>query len=145
MVVQHFLTVYKIMFAARRVLRFASKEILSAGKIYHGTRGVEVEAQGGEKLMLRSLQILKNVKDIPETSGYRQNVEDVYRYRLATCVKFDTIPEIEAAISLGQIEELLLHAGDELDLIEKYKEWRLWEVIDEYNTAPAGASSGLLL
>ena len=127
------------MLAARRVLRFASKEVLSAGKATTGLVGLEVEAKGREKLMLRSLQILKNVKDIPETSGYRQNVEDVYRYRLATCLKYSTIPEIEAAISLGQIEELLLHARDELELIEKYKERRLWEVIDEYNTPPAGA------
>lgn len=40
---------------------------------------------------------------------------------------------IEDEISNGQLEELLVDGKNELTLISKYAEWRLWEAVDELN------------
>lgn len=40
---------------------------------------------------------------------------------------------IEEEINHGQLEELLVDGKNELKLIDKYAEWRLWEAVDELN------------
>lgn len=40
---------------------------------------------------------------------------------------------IEDEIDHGQLEELLVDGKNELKLIDKYAEWRLWEAVDELN------------
>lgn len=40
---------------------------------------------------------------------------------------------IEDEINDGQLEEMLVDGINELKLIDKYAEWRLWEAVDELN------------
>ena len=39
--------------------------------------------------------------------------------------------KIEDIVDNGQLEELILDGKRELELIEKYSEWRLWEAVEE--------------
>ena len=40
---------------------------------------------------------------------------------------------IEDDINNGQLEELIVDGKNELKLIDKYAEWRLWEAVEELN------------
>lgn len=36
-------------------------------------------------------------------------------------------------MNYGQLEELIIDGKQELELIDKYAEWRLWEAVEELN------------
>jgi len=68
--------------------------------------------------------------DMPETAQYRINVEAIARYRIKVCEEnFDDPEKIEELVECGQVEELVLQARDEMEVLDMYLESRLWEKI----------------
>lgn len=57
---------------------------------------------------------------IPATSEYRVNVEKWFSFISKSCTEKNDIKAIEDEISLGQIEEVIEMAKDELTLIDYY-------------------------
>lgn len=92
-----------------------------------GLVGLPVQAEPREKLMAACENILSEIQAIPDDATYRQNVEAIYKYRLQVCKDQNDVKKIEETVGLGHIEELLAMANDELSLIPKYANGRMWE------------------
>jgi len=73
---------------------------------------------------------LKAVKEIPEKSIYRKNVEALTKYRMGLVEQGGTIKEIEQRFGLGRLEEVLEHAKDELELIPEMIKGEPWATKD---------------
>ena len=54
-------------------------------------------------------------------------MEKLYKYRLGLCKEYNDVDKVEAALGLGNIEEVIQMAHDELGLIPKYVELRMHE------------------
>ena len=70
---------------------------------------------------------ISHLQALPEDAFYRQNVEKLYKYRLGLCNEHNDVSKIEEALGLGNIEEVIQMAHDELNLIPKYVELRMNE------------------
>lgn len=80
------------------------------------------------QLLLEKLE----ASDIPETAQYRIDVTKWCNYVLETARANPEDPEaVEAAVRMGQVEELLEMADDEVIAMDAYIEGRLWEYIDD--------------
>jgi len=73
-------------------------------------------------------KILEDIKIIPSYAAYRQNVEQIYKWRLyaAQCTKDEFA--ITEAIEAGVIGELIEQAEDETELIIYMADWQPWEI-----------------
>ena len=91
-----------------------------------GIVGLEVIPNGREVLKSFVVKVLNDVKGIPEDAGYRKVVESTYRHRLDIIESTEDTAAIEAKIGVGQIEELVAQAKDELSLIPQMAEWKPW-------------------
>jgi len=94
--------------------------------------GLAVDQNGVENLLNANKAILEKIRDVPETSQFRINVEQVSNYRIKV---IEENPEdadlIEEMIDCGQIEELVEQAKDELGLIDVYVRERVWDSIEQ--------------
>merc|ERR1712072_21107 len=99
-----------------------------AYKTTTGIVGVEADPNAPETLRHLLKQILREVKVIPEAAQYRVSVEVMANERLAVVSKDISPEQMEEEIGQGQLEELILHAKDELSLIPKMAEWKPWDV-----------------
>ncbi|CAN8067869.1 unnamed protein product [Agarophyton chilense] len=75
-------------------------------------------------------QTLDAVNEIPETAKYRANVEKITNYRMGIISENQDINKIEKTLNVGQIEEVIEQAEDELQLIPRMIEWKPWEMKD---------------
>merc|ERR1711934_629615 len=66
--------------------------------------------------------------EVAENAQYRVSVEMMAKERLSVVEKDISPEQMEDEIGCGQLEELILHAQDELSLIPKMVEWKPWEV-----------------
>lgn len=73
---------------------------------------------------------LTAVKDVPADAAYRVNIEKTTKHRLAILEKSNDIADVEAKFGIGQIEEVIEIAQDELDLIPHMAAWKPWEVAE---------------
>lgn len=71
---------------------------------------------------------LDAVKSIPETATYRLNVEKITNYRMGIVNENEDITKIESTLNVGQIQEVIEQAEDELELIPHMVEWKPWEM-----------------
>jgi hypothetical protein len=55
------------------------------------------------------------------------NVEALYKHRLNLCEIHDDETKVEAALGLGNIEEVISMGYDELSLIPRYVDGKMWE------------------
>ena len=69
-------------------------------------------------------QTLEEVKDLPESASYKQMVILETERKLEIAQKNQT----ENSVS---IENAILEAQDELNLLKKVKEWKPWEELEE--------------
>lgn len=59
---------------------------------------------------------------------YNKHIINLSQYRLDLVNKGPTIPDIEKAINAGQVEELIVQAEEELELlINMNEDFRIWE------------------
>ena len=107
---------------ARRVAPAARPAAVRGfAKTSTGIVGLEVVPNSRAVLMTLSEKLLCMVAELPESAHYRKTVEEVYRQRLEACRQHTEVEAIEAAIGLGQIEELIKVAQDEEKLIPMMK------------------------
>jgi NADH dehydrogenase (ubiquinone) 1 alpha subcomplex subunit 5 len=79
--------------------------------------------------------------DMPEDAVYRVTMEKVIRYRLEAAMEHPEDPEkVEELCNCGQVEELVVQAEDEMQVLEMYLRGRYWEQVQdvdiEYNPNP---------
>jgi hypothetical protein len=98
-----------------------------------GIVGIEVEPNYREVLTGLYNEILEVSKGMPEHAFYRQHLEQDAKAHLAVLETATDVLDLEAKIGLGQAEELIEMAKDELKVLPKYIEWRAWETINERN------------
>ncbi|CDO52763.1 hypothetical protein DV451_002960 [Geotrichum candidum] len=67
----------------------------------------------------------------PKSSVYRQSVENIVNARKTIVEQNEVTEIIESKIGNGLIEEILIQAGDEYDLVKKMAEWKPWEELEE--------------
>ena len=60
---------------------------------------------------------LEDVKEIPLTAAYRQNVEAITKWRLSVCEATHSNKQIEMALEAGIMEDIITQAKMELELI----------------------------
>ena len=71
--------------------------------------------------------------DMPESAAYRQAVEKVCRYRIRVAQENPDDPEkVEELINCGQVEELVVQADDEMEVLQMYLRERWWERVGEH-------------
>lgn len=66
-------------------------------------------------------------KSLPATSPYRQSVEALTQHRLAiveAAEQTNAVDKVEKEINQGQIEEVIVAAKNELNLVAKMVEWK---------------------
>ncbi|KAJ1679020.1 hypothetical protein EV182_002893 [Spiromyces aspiralis] len=114
-----------------------SRALCQAAKKTTGIWGIPVVENPRPQLIALYNETLKLIKDkIPETAVYRQSVEAITRHRLNVVEKHEDVETIESLLNGGQIEELIMAAKDELELVAKVAEWKAWEPLEE--PAPPG-------
>eukprot|EP00755_Sulcionema_specki_P007353 Sspe_Gene.38031::Locus_18342_Transcript_1_1_Confidence_1.000_Length_1239::g.38031::m.38031 len=93
-----------------------------------GLSGLSVDHRWRQKLITLYTSILEEAKMIPEDTVYRQSVENIYRefLRIVTNVGDTDWAIVERKIGLGQVEQLILKAMDERELVQAYADWKLW-------------------
>ncbi|CAM9627374.1 unnamed protein product [Scytosiphon promiscuus] len=114
-------------FRATQALRMAVK------KTSTGLVGLAVDVNARANFIALQKQILEKIKIIPDHAQYRKDVEAISGYRLKVATETEDEEAIEDEINHGQLEELLVDGKNELKLIDKYAEWRLWEAVEELN------------
>mmetsp|Transcript_8659 Transcript_8659/g.34056 ORF Transcript_8659/g.34056 Transcript_8659/m.34056 type:complete len:130 (-) Transcript_8659:2781-3170(-) len=93
-----------------------------------GIVGIEALPNAREALAIVVKKVLAQVKiKIPEGTGYRKIVEATYKSRLDIIEKTQNPTDIESSIGVGQIEELVAQAKDELRLVSQMASWKPWE------------------
>jgi hypothetical protein len=72
--------------------------------------------------------------DMPETAQYRIDVTKWANFVMATAQANPDDPEaVEDAVQMGQVEELLEMADDEMIALHAYLEVRMWELVEAAN------------
>merc|ERR1712150_54207 len=66
------------------------------------------------------------VAELPKSSAYREQVEGLTEDRLGLVNATEDVRELEKKINCGLIEEVIIQAEAELELVEKMKEWEAW-------------------
>mmetsp|Transcript_3401 Transcript_3401/g.4985 ORF Transcript_3401/g.4985 Transcript_3401/m.4985 type:complete len:160 (+) Transcript_3401:31-510(+) len=121
--------------ASGRSLRSISSGINVAAcrsyKTTTGLVGIPVNLNARADLIAAQQKILEAVKAIPADVFYRKSVEKNAKYYLAEAEATEDPLELEAKLSgisgNAQLEELLLQAADEVELIEFYAAEKCWE------------------
>ena len=72
-----------------------------------------------------------HLQPIPATSQYRIDVEKWFNYIGKTCEGTHDVKKIEDEVNMGQIEELIEMAKDELSFAQLYIDEKGWEQVAE--------------
>lgn len=87
--------------------------------------------------MLTKFQALLDkmeASDMPETAQYRIDVTKWCNYVIASVKANPDSPEaVEDAVQMGQVEELIEMADDEMVCMDVYLETRMWELVAASN------------
>lgn len=98
--------------------------------------GLPVDHNAIPKIIAKNQALLDRItaSDMPETSAYRINVEAIARYRIKICEENPSDAEkIEELVQMGQVEELVVQADNEMATLEMYLDRRMWEHIQPVN------------
>mmetsp|Transcript_21637 Transcript_21637/g.42496 ORF Transcript_21637/g.42496 Transcript_21637/m.42496 type:complete len:112 (+) Transcript_21637:133-468(+) len=99
-----------------------ASRVLMAAKRSTGIVGVPVVENARQVLIETYKETLDKLKTIPSGVPYRESMEQITNYRLSVVEKYEDEEQIEKEIDCGQIEELLLQAKDEIELMESLKD-----------------------
>ncbi|KAJ3328108.1 hypothetical protein HDU93_001670, partial [Gonapodya sp. JEL0774] len=96
-----------------------------------GLTGLAVHPNPRPALISLYQKTLAELSSIPPTALYRQSVTALTSHRLRIVESTEDLTKIEHEIAAGQVEELIQQAQDELGLVGKVKEWKVWEELEE--------------
>ena len=71
-------------------------------------------------------RILHSLERLPPSSVYRQSAESITKQRLEIVAKNQDLNAIESQINAGQVEELLLQANAEFELVQEMLDSRVF-------------------
>jgi NADH dehydrogenase (ubiquinone) 1 alpha subcomplex subunit 5 len=72
--------------------------------------------------------------DMPETAQYRIDVTKWCNYTLKAVAANPEDPEaVEDMCNMGQVEEMIEQADDEMAVLDMYLENRIWELVEQAN------------
>ncbi|KAG0747313.1 hypothetical protein G6F57_003697 [Rhizopus arrhizus] len=111
-------------------MRFTRTLFQAVTKPTTGITGVRVQPNPRPHLIQTYNQTLEALSRLPTTAVYRQATEALTQHRLSIVESTENVDEIEAKIDVGQIEEIILQAQDELKLVGKMEEWKAWESLE---------------
>lgn len=74
---------------------------------------------------------LAELEGFPSDSVYRKAVHNLTTARLAVVEAEEVVEKMEAQIGCGLIEEVVIQADEELQLVKKMKEWKVWEPLQD--------------
>ncbi|KAG1050029.1 hypothetical protein G6F46_006787 [Rhizopus delemar] len=111
-------------------MRFTRTLFQAITKPTTGIAGIRVSPDPRPQLIQTYNQTLEVLSRLPTTAVYRQATEALTQHRLSIVESTENIDEIEAKIDVGQIEEIILQAKDELNLVGKMEEWKAWEQLE---------------
>ena len=106
------------------------------GKRFTNMVGMAVAETPRSTLIELYTKTLTALGAIPQSSPYRQQVEQFTNERLELVNKTEDVFALEKKINCGQIEEVIIQANDELTLVEKMGEWEAWGPLE--SPAPPG-------
>ncbi|KAI8058387.1 ETC complex I subunit conserved region-domain-containing protein, partial [Syncephalis plumigaleata] len=92
--------------------------------------GVPVHPNPRPHLIKVYQETLEALKPIPNSAVYRQAAEALTKQRLSVVEQLENVEEIERTLDAGQIEEVIIQAEDELQLVSKMIEWKAWEPLE---------------
>ncbi|KAJ3814500.1 hypothetical protein EV368DRAFT_35823 [Lentinula lateritia] len=109
-----------------------TRPLFQVAKTTTGITGLSVHPNPIPTLTQTYKATLEALAALPSTSVYRQGTEALTLKKLSIvdAAKGD-IAFIEQGLDEGQIEESLLIASDELQLVGKMAEWKAWEPLEE--------------
>lgn len=88
-------------------------------------------------IILKKFQLLLDrldESDMPVTAQYRINVTKWCNYVIKVTKENPDNPEaVEELVNMGQVEELIEMADDEMSAMDSYLETRMWELVEENN------------
>ena len=100
---------------------------------FHFQPGLAVEPDW-YNVILKKFQLLLDTleaSDMPETARYRMDVTKWANFVIATTKANPDDPEmVESEVRMGQVEELIEMADDEMIAMKEYLRCRMWEMLD---------------
>ena len=81
------------------------------------------------KLMKLYYLALQELKDLPDSYGYKILSQELTRYRMKVVDETVDIRAIEDKIAAGLVEELTFQAHNEIKLLRIMKSWKPWEYL----------------
>jgi NADH dehydrogenase (ubiquinone) 1 alpha subcomplex subunit 5 len=120
------------------LLTWYSSTKAHGSKTTTGLVGVPVEAHPLPALEGIYSELLQSLATLPKDSVYRSATEALTKARLSAVrsASPEAIPALESEIGAGQVEELLLQAKGELQLVKTLHDCKPWEDLEE--APPAG-------
>jgi len=104
----------------------------------HEQVGLAVEPDWYNVILNKFQALLDRMEesDMPETAQYRIDVTKWCNYVMETARANPDDPEaVEDAVNMGQVEELIEMAGDEMIALETYLRVRMWELVEDMGGA----------
>ncbi|XP_071868558.1 NADH dehydrogenase (ubiquinone) subunit ND-13B [Bombus fervidus] len=85
------------------------------------------------RVELRTLydRILRLANQMPQDYIYRKSIESLVKERTDIILQNESVPDIEEKINQGQVEELIIHAKNEINLMRDMLEYKPWESLME--------------
>ncbi|XP_033183092.1 NADH dehydrogenase (ubiquinone) subunit ND-13B [Bombus vancouverensis nearcticus] len=93
--------------------------------------GLAVSVSPRVELRVLYERILRLVNQMPQDYIYRKSIESLIKERTDIISQNESVPAIEEKINQGQIEELIIHAKNELNLVQNMFEYKPWESLME--------------
>merc|ERR1711941_204501 len=96
-----------------------------------GLTGMKVAKNPTHTLGVLYSKNLRALAKMPLDYPYRKNTESLINERVSILKQSNTIEEAEKKIGMGQIEEVIIQAENELMLARNILEWKSWEPLTE--------------
>jgi len=109
-----------------------TRPLYQALKTSTGITGIPVHPSPLPTLLETYRATLARLSEIPPTSVYRQGTEALTQRKLSVVESANgNVEKVEQELDEGQIEEAIMVAKDELNLVGNMIQWKAWEPLEE--------------
>ncbi|KAM7133464.1 NADH dehydrogenase [ubiquinone] 1 alpha subcomplex subunit 5-like [Molossus nigricans] len=96
-----------------------------------GLVGLAVWESPHKRLRILYTKILDVLEQIPKNAAYRRYTVQITSEKLDMVKAEPDVKKLDDQFQGGQIEEVILQAGNELSLVRKMIQWKPWEPLVE--------------